>query len=499
MAPLGGTIKGIQNFQVNKRGLDISSAKITDIGQLRVYNESWVYFQDSQYESNTAGVFITKSNITTNNLIISNITDGNYAGLTIHNSPYSTKLLLKKAVQLNNLKIADNSGIGLNVTNSFIHLNNVNIHHNGGRGIFHNGTGKIIVMNGSKISQNGQIEIEAPFVYFPEFSDINYYQLPKVEGGQSNQLLLNATGSYTTGAKIDCSKLYIDYSNSLKFFPSISAFNFAPIITTVSILNYNNIIDKIILEQYSEAISAILVFLNTPAFDNTIEAIKLLGLLPYVINAEVDDEVDALLAFLESSHSQSKFRTNELYVVLANVYQMHEMYTEAIEIYQRIIDNPDDIYQQYQAEIDQAYCYYMLSSSKTRNLPLISKRKPITYNEYMAARKELLNNIQNITDNKIDQNVPATSTLTISNYPNPFNPETSINFNLPSESKVKIEIFNVKGQKIKILVDQKFTSGNHKVVWDGTNQSNQTVGSGVYFYKVQSENQTATNKMLLIK
>ncbi len=85
------------------------------------------------------------------------------------------------------------------------------------------------------------------------------------------------------------------------------------------------------------------------------------------------------------------------------------------------------------------------------------------------------------------------------NYPNPFNPETVINFSLKTDTNVKISIFNVKGEIVKTLVNETLKRGNHQVVWDGKNNSGNISGSGIYFYKMQSDNYQATNKMLLIK
>ncbi len=85
------------------------------------------------------------------------------------------------------------------------------------------------------------------------------------------------------------------------------------------------------------------------------------------------------------------------------------------------------------------------------------------------------------------------------NYPNPFNPETKINFSLATAEKVTIEIYNVKGQKVKTLVNDKYDAGNHQVVWNGTDDTNRSVGSGIFFYKMKSGRYTATKKMILLK
>jgi hypothetical protein len=80
------------------------------------------------------------------------------------------------------------------------------------------------------------------------------------------------------------------------------------------------------------------------------------------------------------------------------------------------------------------------------------------------------------------------------NYPNPFNPVTEISFNLPHSTDVKLEIFNIMGQKITTLIDKGLEAGSHKITWDGSN-----VASGVYFYRIQAGELNATRKMVLLK
>ena len=88
------------------------------------------------------------------------------------------------------------------------------------------------------------------------------------------------------------------------------------------------------------------------------------------------------------------------------------------------------------------------------------------------------------------------------NNPNPFNPiknNTSISYSLPNASQVKLTIYNVKGQKVKTLIDSDVTAGAHNLSWDGTNSSNNIVASGIYFYRLETTDKNVTKKMLLIK
>ncbi len=85
------------------------------------------------------------------------------------------------------------------------------------------------------------------------------------------------------------------------------------------------------------------------------------------------------------------------------------------------------------------------------------------------------------------------------NYPNPFNPETRIDFSLKNAGRAKLDIFNVKGQLVKTLVDDKLTEGNHSFTWHGTDNSNHRVSSGVYLYRLETDGYRSIRKMLLLK
>jgi len=87
------------------------------------------------------------------------------------------------------------------------------------------------------------------------------------------------------------------------------------------------------------------------------------------------------------------------------------------------------------------------------------------------------------------------------NFPNPFNPETIIQYELPENSYVTIIIYNILGQLVKDfkLSFEDITVGNHSVTWDGTNYKGIPVASGVYFYTIQQGHYAATEKMLLLR
>lgn len=84
----------------------------------------------------------------------------------------------------------------------------------------------------------------------------------------------------------------------------------------------------------------------------------------------------------------------------------------------------------------------------------------------------------------------------LSNYPNPFNPSTTISFNIPIDKRAELTIFNMKGQKVKKFSELR---NQNSVVWEGKNQQGNSVPSGIYFYKLETGKSTLQKKMILLK
>jgi len=90
--------------------------------------------------------------------------------------------------------------------------------------------------------------------------------------------------------------------------------------------------------------------------------------------------------------------------------------------------------------------------------------------------------------------------MVLSNYPNPFNPSTTIEFSIQNNSKIELTIYNIKGQKIKTLADNEFAYGFHSIIWNGYDDNNNPVSSGIYYYKLCVNGTTeAVKKCLLLK
>ena len=85
------------------------------------------------------------------------------------------------------------------------------------------------------------------------------------------------------------------------------------------------------------------------------------------------------------------------------------------------------------------------------------------------------------------------------NYPNPFNPTTTIEYQLPVTCHISIKVFNIIGQEINSLVDHIQKRGHYKIIWDGKNNMGKSVSSGLYIILMEADKFSQSHKILLIK
>jgi hypothetical protein len=97
-----------------------------------------------------------------------------------------------------------------------------------------------------------------------------------------------------------------------------------------------------------------------------------------------------------------------------------------------------------------------------------------------------------------EESLPSNFALS-HNYPNPFNPVTTIEYSIPSRTQVTIEIFNVLGQKVQTLVDETKSAGSYRIEWNGIDDVGKPVSTGVYLYRFIADEVVQTKKMLLLK
>ncbi|MCB5233643.1 MAG: carboxypeptidase regulatory-like domain-containing protein [Candidatus Cloacimonetes bacterium] len=110
-------------------------------------------------------------------------------------------------------------------------------------------------------------------------------------------------------------------------------------------------------------------------------------------------------------------------------------------------------------------------------------------------------NVRDFTLNHVDieDEVAVVKTQLHHNYPNPFNPETTINYSIKEQAKVSLQVFNLKGQLVRTLVNETKPSGNYSVVFNAVDRNGNKLSSGLYFYRLQTNNHSQTRKMMLME
>ncbi len=133
----------------------------------------------------------------------------------------------------------------------------------------------------------------------------------------------------------------------------------------------------------------------------------------------------------------------------------------------------------------------------------LDARLDLTDGELTAEISELgtyLIGLSSAVDDGTDGDVTTPSAYRLDqNWPNPFNTGTTISFNLSDPGQVRLDIYNILGQKVVTLVDKYLSGGSHDISWDGTNRDGDNCSSGVYFYRLKTEAFSAIQRMLLLK
>lgn len=139
---------------------------------------------------------------------------------------------------------------------------------------------------------------------------------------------------------------------------------------------------------------------------------------------------------------------------------------------------------------------YSLSYTTGAVVPVINDAVSITTND--PDTPVLIIPVVVASSNADDSLIPFANNLD-RNYPNPFNPETTIRFSLKDNSNVQLNVYNLKGQLVRSLVNSQMTAGLHRVVWNGKDDKGNSVASGIYLYRIETPTYSAMQKMMLMK
>ncbi len=487
---LRGEISNIKNIVVTENSaLKVDQADISNISQMKVLNDSHVKCSDTIYHHNENGIYAEESCFL---LVDGTIHNNGLSGLVVCNST-SPQLMYGSSIY-------DNDGIGLDIHNCNFQVVQSNIYGNERFGYVNLGNLQNMIRYNSVISNNKLAEIATLADYFPMFQT-NMLGSPSVVDDEISSedfldlYLLMALG--TVNGNIDCTNLIIDTSlnNQNRYYPNFDSFVFDPQNTIQANVLYREGMQFIEHEEYENAYDMMEEIVED--YHDTYTAKNALAWLPYLLKAKGGESAD-LYAFLEEIEAEA---LNDTKIEVKAILKISDQeYEEAISLYEEIINDPPNDYKQLIAELDEAFCYFKLVTSGSRNLPEKCKRKPRNFKEYAQIKEEIQSELLLGEESNNQGDILPSVPVLFNNFPNPFNPETTISFSIPEDSKVNLYVYNIKGQKVKALSDDTFDKGKHSVVWSGLDDSGKPVSSGVYFYKLSVNGRSQSiKKCLLLK
>jgi hypothetical protein len=187
---------------------------------------------------------------------------------------------------------------------------------------------------------------------------------------------------------------------------------------------------------------------------------------------------------------------------LAKSYIEDKEYQNAIDLIQLRIDNPLSEVDSLLAILDLEIVLQLYSMEESK-APITTKYQQYKYSDvqtFNTRHDEHWNQLYELLDKNEESNIdiPAIPAIT-SNYPNPFNPSTTIAYYIPVKSIVKMAIYNVKGQRVKDLISNEIPKGTHQIIWDGNDNSGRVVSSGLYLVRIGIGNNVDTHKIMMLK
>jgi len=192
----------------------------------------------------------------------------------------------------------------------------------------------------------------------------------------------------------------------------------------------------------------------------------------------------------------AKAYKDALALISRNSSSKSSNYQDAIAYYESILENNPTFVDSVYAVIDLGNT---ILESQGKSASKFAHLNPKNYNEHLKNSSTLLQLLRK-GHNAPNDPIVAKKTELFNNYPNPFNPDTKIDFYVANQEKVELSIFNIKGQKVTTLMNSVVPEGKHQVIWNGKDQQGKNVGSGVYFYRLNVEGKkNIVKKCILMK
>ncbi|MDP8321237.1 MAG: FlgD immunoglobulin-like domain containing protein [Candidatus Stygibacter australis] len=381
---------------------------------------------------------------------------------------------------INNNTISVNEGHGVVAISSVIRRYNFNdndINNNGSIEIYASAENMRQLENGGNIIEDDSYVIPPsviPLSIWKYYSDFDRYIL----AAEYADSLMNVFGNTIP-----------DSTDSLRFYPSDTLYVFTESRNSsynAGIAAYNN-------GEYNTAVAELSEYISENPYINRSHSA-----LPYLYFAERRTSGN-MAGYRQFSDTSLPYTTADtlmywqMKLLYADSYLADHDYSEAIESYQEILENEPSYDDSLQAAIMQGYAYLKFTQEGERNSNIECLIQTSTLEDYCDY---LLHCTDEETGN--EEVIPVISR--VFNYPNPFNPDTKICFQLrePSE-RVTVTVYNIKGQKVWEYTEYDLERGKQEVVWTGVNRSGRQVASGVYLYRIKADGCKRASKMLLLK
>ena len=482
MSVISGKLSGLYIIDIKNSEVSFIDADITENLNFSVRDQSNFIMKNSEYYDNGNGIKIAGGEFLIEN---SKIRNNSKLGLRLSNVQHPSKIT--------NTLIYGNTGNGIENSNSLFTISESKIYENGAYGLSVLGDTKILIQGETDIFNNASIGIIAPYNGFPNFAiGMKSFKKPSVYNDIYDVAYLSAFDlNINSTNKVDANFLHVPH-HADRFFPSMDHF----LLSTGS--HYSQFLPKIVdfieTRDYRGAFDlSIEIIVDFPEMDDSLQA---LTYLPFLGKA-LDEDINALVNFMEDIDHPNLERMAEKTIAIARM--VNSEFAEAIVLYDEIIRTAPNPIERLMAELNQAYCHLQMKENGLRSFTDLSVHKPNNFDEYQELYDLLMNQIINQEEKEeLPVEIPEKTQL-LSNYPNPFNPSTTISFDLSADGNVVIDIFNIRGQKVKTLVNEHFNAGTHNVVWNGFDDNGRNVSSGVYFFKMQTEGFTSTRRMVMMK
>jgi hypothetical protein len=163
-------------------------------------------------------------------------------------------------------------------------------------------------------------------------------------------------------------------------------------------------------------------------------------------------------------------------------------------------DSPFDGYDIYRSEGEEEN-FTRINEERIEAGPTVEYSDPTaipgrSYNYYISAIK---GNTEAVRSTTVKLTLPPKPVTLYQNFPNPFNPSTTISFFIPDRMSVTLDIFDVKGSRVKTLINEIKPAGRYKAQWNGRNTHGNSVSSGVYYYRLATGKKVITKKLVLMR